>query len=333
MKKWTYFAILVLTAILVISVVGYEKQQIKEREYWISRAEDANREDTEQSEQTEAVEEADTSAISEPEQSSEDDIETSEEESAQEVVEVQDTEQLSETSEETSAEETVVEEEKEFLPIEVSQPATMQFLFVGLNQELYDEIYPLMKEYGYTGIIGISEAQYKFPDGTINRKQFYDMVDNGWKTCLICTDSSEFASWYPAFKRQLKERSIKDHNMVFFVNKDYSTDLNSCIKDNDIRIILHQGESDYPVITHEVPFRNWYIGSCRLQKDSLMEELTQLFAEGGNVTFSIILDDQFDRNYNLQDFEEMLAYLSQYVESGSLSVKDYKSVFRPDANW
>ena len=66
----------------------------------------------------------------------------------------------------------------------MQETATVQFLFTDLNEQLYLEVFPMMLQYGFKGIMALSETEVPGGAGKISIRQFEEMVRDGWGYCL-----------------------------------------------------------------------------------------------------------------------------------------------------
>lgn len=81
--------------------------------------------------------------------------------------------------------------------------ATFALIMRGLSSEIYTVVFPLMKEFGYTAGIAVSDAGEIGADGMLSAAQLGVLSDAGWEICPAWDGTGDASEWYAALKKSL----------------------------------------------------------------------------------------------------------------------------------
>ncbi|MBR0159949.1 MAG: hypothetical protein IJQ02_01445 [Oscillospiraceae bacterium] len=112
---------------------------------------------------------------------------------------------------------------------------TVEILFTDLSAQIYTEAYPIMRERGVVGTIGLN---YRLFPGTgynkLSAANINSLVSDGWGVCLIYDGSwtNGFQAWFTQFSNALSASSIPVPTSIYFTNDIYDqsmdADLTAC---------------------------------------------------------------------------------------------------------
>ncbi len=77
-----------------------------------------------------------------------------------------------------------IDDLEEEYSLKMEGTGTAEVLFTHPDARVYEEAYPIMEEYGYTGVLAVSEQQFPGTEGNMSLEQFQELIQAGW---MICT--------------------------------------------------------------------------------------------------------------------------------------------------
>lgn len=196
--------------------------------------------------------------------------------------------------------------------------ATLALVFTELQEELYTDVYPLLKDKGYTGMLALSTEQYPGKKGCISLKQFQELLKEGWTYCIQWEDKAVTTRWREQ-SGLLEENGLDSPEIVYFPNGTYKEALDEYLLKNDYRIIVHHGEEERSLILAQEEEGIWHPGCMGWNDSGASNMLQTAVVQKGNLVFTVSFgqSDKFERN----SFKNMLGKIDGYCSEASLKVQ------------
>ena len=86
--------------------------------------------------------------------------------------------------------------------------STVQILFREVDESLFDNVYPLMRDSGITGVIGLTAAEIPNRKGKISAEQYDRLIMDGWGSCYVYDSTERLDYWL----RKVKWSILWDHD-------------------------------------------------------------------------------------------------------------------------
>ena len=113
-----------------------------------------------------------------------------------------------------------IEKEIDELQVEAdnrtSSKATTHIVFTDLNEKVYEECFPVMEKYEYTGTLAVSTKQLPGKKGCITVKQYQKMVEAGWKVCISWESAKDAEKWWKDLQKDLEELEVDYEKVIYF---------------------------------------------------------------------------------------------------------------------
>jgi hypothetical protein len=199
----------------------------------------------------------------------------------------------------------------------ITNQGTITLLFTELNSQLYDEIYPKMKEYGYVGMIALSSNQYPSKDGCISIAQYRKMMNNGWNSCYLWEDQDTLTS----FQSTLDNLGLHPSKIMFF-NDNYDDDTINYIYLSKFKAVISNSES-YSAMTSKNDMS--YINSKSYLNNS-SDNIKNIINNNANMVYTISFN-QTNNQYDSSTFTTLLKNIKTYTKKETLEVIDINDLF------
>ncbi len=220
-------------------------------------------------------------------------------------------------------EQKLVDLEKEF-EVNKLPKGTTQVIFTGLEADVYNICYPIMKEFEYAGTLAISMTQLPGMEGLMTVEQFQQLINEGWNVCIKWDATTPVRKWWPQLQKQVRELGLKPCTVVYFTTGTYSGGLDAQLQQMGFSIVVHHGEEGHSLIQLNEEEGLWHLGSVGLIGEKPKLRLTEAIAQKGNITYLVGFELE-DERYDERSFRSMLSYFQTYEASIELIVSDMET--------
>lgn len=195
-------------------------------------------------------------------------------------------------------------------------PGTIQLLVRDLSSTVFDEIYPIMRTHGVTGILGVSLSSrpLRYGNRGLTVEQYNRLLLDGWGTCLIY-DGKTFDRYYSDMERYMSSLNLAMPTAIYFPN-GYDETLEQSLLDRGITtVIVNAADGHSNTVTEFGPI--WVTGAMPWNYTGVMGDLDLLaVTEGGNLTFTLSTGDILDQ-FETKAFTEMMDKWYTLTENGN----------------
>lgn len=208
--------------------------------------------------------------------------------------------------------------------------SSVVFLFTNLDENIYTDIYPTMKEYGFVGMLTLSPTIFPGQDNCLSLEQFNELIKMGWQCCLKWDESEDIDKWLESCKTVAKKAGIELPETVYFPENSYRSEYNGSLMKQGISIVVHHGEEKLSLTTLESKENLWYSGAIPWNRDGASSILSNVINQKtGDIIFTIGSDSYRER-YKKNRFNSMLTKINNYSKTNNifvssiLGVKEYR---------
>lgn len=208
--------------------------------------------------------------------------------------------------------------------------SSVVFMFTDLNENIYTDIYPLMKECGFVGMLTLSPTNFPGQDNCLSLEQFKELIEMGWQCSLKWDESDDIDEWLESCKSVVNKAGIKLPEVVYFPENSYRSEYNESLKKQGISIIVHHGEEELSLTALEFKEDFWYSGALPWNRDGASSILSNAINQKkGDIIFTIGSDSSRE-SYKKNRFDSMLIKINGFSKadnifvSSLLGVKEYR---------
>ena len=197
--------------------------------------------------------------------------------------------------------------------------ATVQVVFTSLDSQVYTLCYPVLKEYGFAGVLALSEKNLPGDTGCMTKEQFQELTDAGWTTCILWDSTKAVDKWYPSLKKKLDKAGIEPSKAMYFPMNTYKNSYDKKLKELGFKIAAHHGEEGNTLIPTKAETDFWRIGSVGLMGNKPKWRMNEAIALQGNMVFTVGFELE-EELYNERSYKSMVGYFAQHATNEELVV-------------
>lgn len=195
--------------------------------------------------------------------------------------------------------------------------AVVQVLFTELNEQVYSQCYPIMKEYEYTGTLAVSESQFPGEEGCMTVEQFRELIDAGWDICITWQTEQDVKKWWPNLQNKLTVLGVEPGQVVYFPKGTYRAELDTTIQELGFSIaVSSKADEEIPLqLQHEEGV--WHVGAVGLMSSKPRLWLREAVAQDANIAYLVGFQLE-EELYNENSFRSMLNCFDEYEATDEL---------------
>lgn len=213
------------------------------------------------------------------------------------------------------------------------ETATVQFVFTDLSEALYLEVFPMMLQYGYKGIMALSETEVPGGMGKITIRQFEEMVRDGWGYCLQWDGVTKVWDLFTAVQWKMPESELTMPDTVYLAPEMYSPDMDMTLMMQGVRMVIHHGENDLLIDLTGEENSLWRLGSKVWEPEKARSDLQACVQRRSNLVFDVSFGQEYS-SYGAYGFQDILYAVVSYEKNKIIEVTDFptlKELFTNDS--
>lgn len=203
-----------------------------------------------------------------------------------------------------------------------SPNAVAQVLFTELNEQVYTQCYPIMKEYEYTGTLAVSETQLPGEEGCMTIEQFRELMDAGWDVCITWQTEKNVKRWWSNLQNKLTVLGIEAGTVVYFPQGTYRTEMDAIMQELGFSIaVINKAEEETPLqLQYEEDV--WHVGAVGLMSSKPRTWLREAVAQDANIAYLVGFQLE-EELYNGDSFRSMLSCFEEYKTTDELIITTF----------
>ena len=190
--------------------------------------------------------------------------------------------------------------------LQMRDVGTVQLLIRELDANVYTDIYPLMRDRGIVGVLGISTKQLPGADRKLSIAQYTRLLKDGWGSCLVHEKDYDLAYWYNIISGSMTAMGLDMPTTIFFPDATYKPEMDETLTGLGIQIVVLAAEDGRSSTVTPVDGELWFTGAMPWNYTGVAVD-TELLArtDGANLTFTMSLTNLWDV-YEEESFERIL---------------------------
>ncbi|MBR1711081.1 MAG: hypothetical protein IJ719_20015 [Clostridia bacterium] len=200
----------------------------------------------------------------------------------------------------------------------LAETATIQLVFSDLDERLYLEAFPVMLQYGFKGVMVLSEDQVPGQPGLITIRQFEEMVRDGWTYCINWDGESVLWDAFTEVQWKMPESTLDMPDTVYLPPMTYTGDMDLRLQRQGIRMLIHHGEQGLLMDIEGQENSLWHIGAVSWQESSARQILAECVSKRTNLAFDVNF-----ANYTLEGFQDLLYAITTYQKLNTMEVTSF----------
>ena len=193
--------------------------------------------------------------------------------------------------------------------LEMRDVGTVELLFRELDRRIFSDVYPLMRDRGIIGVLGISNEEYPGLQSKLSLEQYNRLLMDGWGSCFLYDRKpTEFREWYNNLAHHLEHDKLPVPITVFFLdNSNYDSEMDEVLVDCGIRTIVFSTEDGHSSTVSTVGDKTlWPTGAMPWNYTGVNRD-TEILARtnGANLAFTVGFKNLWDA-FEKVSFTEVL---------------------------
>lgn len=190
--------------------------------------------------------------------------------------------------------------------LQMRDVGTIQLLIEEMDESVYTEIYPLMRDRGIVGVLGINTKELPGLNGRLTIEQYNRLLKDGWGACLVFEKGFGFAGWYNQIVGYLNRQELFVPTAIYFPEGTYNSSLDEKLIENGIRTVILPAENGRSTTVTDMDGELWFTGAMPWNYTGVATD-TELLARtnGANLTFTMSLNNLWDA-YEKEPFVRIL---------------------------
>ena len=190
--------------------------------------------------------------------------------------------------------------------LQMRDVGTIQLLFKELSEDIYTEVYPLMRDRGIVGVLGVTSKEYPGLQKKLKIDQFNRLLMDGWGSCLIYEKNTNFSKWYDGIADRMERDELPMPTAIFFPEGNYTEAMTQDLIDHGITTVVLPGEDGRSATVTPLDGEVWVTSAMPWNYTGVNTD-TELLARtnGANLTFTISFKNLWDA-YEEESFIRIL---------------------------
>lgn len=176
-------------------------------------------------------------------------------------------------------------------------PSTIQILFRDMDEQIFDKVYPIMREHGVTGVLGISTQEFPERRHKLTMEQFNRLMMDGWGTCLLfdIDYAKHPENWLANIRDRLERNDMSMPSVVYFPDGGYNPiTMDKLFIASGITTVVQNAEDGHSNVVTSVE-RIWKTGAMPWNYTGVSSDIERLaLMDSGNICFTISIKNLWD---------------------------------------
>lgn len=197
--------------------------------------------------------------------------------------------------------------------------STVQLLFRELDTALFTDIYPIMRDRGITGVLGLTYSEFPNYWGKITSEHFNRLMMDGWGSCYVYDVTEDLDYWLNYMEYNLNYYGITPPTAIYFVGNRYDDGYEEILRSHGIVTVVRDAADGHSNTVTDVMGEFWQTGAMPWNYTGVNNDLELLsHVNGGNICFTISFNNLWD-SFEADSFTQMMDTWQSYLEVQELS--------------
>lgn len=204
--------------------------------------------------------------------------------------------------------------------ISMRDPSTVQILFRENREEIFTEVYPIMRDRGVTGVLCLSSKEYPGRNHSMTFEQYNRLLMDGWGSCLLFETEYErkIDSWIDYMQRHVERDGLPMPTTVYFPDGGYDPDtMDEALLAAGINTVILNAEDGH---SHTVTSVGsiWKTGAMPWNYTGVNNDVALLsVTDSANLCFTVSIENLWDA-FEAPLFTSMLDSWESFLVSEAL---------------
>jgi len=190
--------------------------------------------------------------------------------------------------------------------LQMRDVGTIQLLIQEMDEKVFSSVYPLMRDRGIVGVLGINTKQLPGLAGKLTIDQYNRLMMDGWGSCLIYEKYQNFNNWYNTIANWTEKDNLALPTAIFFPEGTYDSSYDEFMIEKGITTVILPAEDGRSTTVTPLDGELWFTGAMPWNYTGVATD-TELLArtDGANLTFTMSFSNLWDA-YEKEPFIRIL---------------------------
>lgn len=177
-------------------------------------------------------------------------------------------------------------------------PATVQLLFWELDDDLFSTAYPIMRDRGITGVLGLCGDTFPGGRGRISVDQYNRLLMDGWSSCFLYTGKSNYyvlSDWLDGISTRIESHGIPKPTAIYFPSDVYQSEFDELLTAHGITTVVTDAPDGRSATVTDPSGEIWFTGAVPWNYTGVSSDTDLLSrTDRANLTFTISFSNLWD---------------------------------------
>ena len=179
--------------------------------------------------------------------------------------------------------------------LQMRDVGTVEILFRELDKRIFTDVYPLMRDRGITGVLGICVQQYPETPGKMKLEQYQRLIMDGWGSCYIYENPADPELWFEQMEQLFDRDLLPAPAAIFFPDNSYDSSMDALLLRHGIRIVIHSAEDGHSATVTELGGELWHTSAMPWNYTGVNSDTALLGrTDGANLAFTVGFQNLWD---------------------------------------
>ena len=190
--------------------------------------------------------------------------------------------------------------------LQMRDVGTVEILFRELDKRIFTDAYPLMRDRGITGVLGVCVQQYPETTGKMKLEQYQRLMLDGWGSCYIYENPVDLELWFEQMELLFDRDLLPVPTAIFFPDNSYDSSMDRILLRHGIQTVIHSAEDGHSATVTELNGEIWHTSAMPWNYTGVNSD-TALLARtnGANLAFTVGFQNLWDA-FERENFEKTL---------------------------
>ncbi|MBQ8201326.1 MAG: hypothetical protein IJZ74_06130 [Clostridia bacterium] len=198
--------------------------------------------------------------------------------------------------------------------------ATAHILFAEPDSRILAEAVPLMAEYGYTGVVAVSETFFPGGDGCLTAEELNGLTAQGWEVVACITADTDVSN----LVQRMNAAGIAAPCAAYFPDGSCTKQTETLIQSLGIPVIIQYGRGG---LVDGGSSDGWYPVAC----GTMDSEIDNAFSAALSGKTALVLTEGWQNSretFSQNDFRTNLDVFKEYEKAGQIAVTTIGSAYQ-----
>lgn len=190
--------------------------------------------------------------------------------------------------------------------LQMRDAGTVELLFREMDKKIFSDVYPLMRDRGIVGVLGLNPKEYPGQMSKLTLEQYSRLLMDGWGCCYLYESGQDLSTWLTASNTLLEHDKLTFPTAIFFPDNSYDPAMDATLTEFGIRTVIVSTEDGHSATVNPVGEGFWFTGAMPWNYTGVNRD-TELLARtnGANLVFTISFSSLWDA-YERDAFTKVL---------------------------